>query len=90
MAQDIAGSLALLKGLQDLAQDYQTVMADGKVDMSDLKVAGDLFKQFGELQAAAKGVSTIPAEIKDLDDGEILQLATAALSVIHAFRKPTA
>ncbi len=86
----IKESLELLKGIELLAKDYTSVMADGKVDLQDLKVAGDIMAQFSQLSDAVKDVSLIGKEVSDLDEGEILQLATAALQIAKAFKKPAA
>lgn len=82
---DVKESLELLKGLELLGIDYNKVMADGKLDLTDLRVAGDLMGQFPQLQAAVKDVNKVPKELGDLDEAEIMQLAAAALAVVRAF-----
>lgn len=82
----IDGLLALAKGLEDLALDYKTVMADGKVDMKDLSVLSALFLQFSELKAAVDGAKTVPAEVKDLDESEAKELAAALFKIYAALK----
>lgn len=86
MSVGIKESLELLKGIKDLAGDAVAVFADGKVDVKDLGIAMALITQFGDLKNAVSGASQIPAELKDLDDEEIAQLAASALAIVTAFR----
>ena len=86
-SQGIKESLELLKGLEVLIQDYKKVMADGKVNVQDLAVLGDLMGQLGVLSEAYKGLDLIGKEIKDLDEAEMVQLAVAALALVKSFKK---
>lgn len=64
----------LFAGLGLVAKEVKGVFADGVVDMSDLKYVLDLGKQHQVLVDAVQGVKEVPAELKDLDKEELLEI----------------
>lgn len=85
-AKGIKESLELLEGVRLLAVDAKMVLADGKIDFKDIPVVWGLIGQMSKLNAAASGISEIPAELKDLSAAEINQLASAALAIVTSFK----
>lgn len=71
---------AVLLALKDLAIDGKKVMADGKIDLSDLPVAMDLLKQQNDFVAAIKGMSELMPEAKDLSSQEMMEVVAALFS----------
>lgn len=86
MSVGIKESLELLEGLKDLVLAGKKVIADGKVSVSDLNVVVDLFHELNVLVDAVKGVSQIPAEVKDLDSEELGVLGAKVLEIVNAVR----
>jgi hypothetical protein len=82
----IKESLELLQGIKVLAVDAKKIMANGKLDLSDLGVAMDLLKQLGTLSSAVQGIDQISSEVKDLSPEEVNQLAQKVLEVVEALR----
>lgn len=64
----------LFKGLGLVAKTAKNVAADGKVDFSDLAHVVELAKNSNVLIEAVKDVKEVPAEIKDLEKDELLEL----------------
>lgn len=77
----------LLKGVELLGISAKKIAKDHKVDLNDLPVVIDLAKNAGVLADAAKGLDQIPAEIKDLDQAEILELVSALFATIKAIKE---
>lgn len=74
---DLKESLEMLKGVELVLDAIFKVMEDGKADLSDLTVLVDLAKQYEEFAKAVNNAGLIPAELKDLDQVEMLSLAGA-------------
>lgn len=64
----------LFKGLGLVLKTVKAVTADGKVDFSDAVHAIDLAKNSSVLIEAVKDVNEVPAELKDLDKEELLEI----------------
>lgn len=64
----------LFAGLGLVAKEVKGALADGKLDLSDLKFVLDLGKEHQVLVDAVQGVGEVPAELKDLDKEELLEI----------------
>lgn len=82
----IKETLELLQGLGDLAVDAKKLEANGKDYMADIAVAKDLFTQLPELTAAIGGISSVPAEVKELDSSELEQIGAKVLEIVARVR----
>ena len=78
----IKDTMEMLKALDVLAEFTGRVLADGKINGADLAAAVSLFQKFDVFSDAFMGVKNIDDEIKDLDQAEMLQLATAAYKLV--------
>jgi hypothetical protein len=72
----------LVKGIELLAVTAAEVMADGKVDSTDLGSAINLLSKSGVIVEAVKGIKEIPAEIKDVDQAELIELGSMLYELI--------
>lgn len=70
----------LFKGLASVAKTAKDVAADGKVDFSDLKHVVKLAENSASIVEAVKDIKEVPAEVKDLDKEELLEL----IGIIYA------
>lgn len=64
----------LLAGLGKVAVAAKKIAADGKVNASDLVTLMDLIKDVSVISEGLKGAGEIPAELKDLDEVEVLEI----------------
>lgn len=78
---DIKELRELVKGIDLLAVSGARVMKDGKIGASDLGVLIDLLSNAQMLQNAFTGLKQIPAEAKDLDEKELIELGTSLFSI---------
>jgi len=72
---DLKETLEMLKGFDLLLDCGLAIVKDGKVNWKDAATALKLLKQFEVIKDAAKDVSLIPDELKDLDQNEIVIFA---------------
>lgn len=82
----IKESLEVLEAARVLLVDVKNVLADGKINGSDIGVLFDLLRQLGTLNAGLQGVEQIPAELKDLDAQEAEQLIAKLMALAAIFR----
>ena len=86
-SKTVKESIELLNGLGIIIDGAGEVLEDGKVDWKDINPAIGVVKRFEELAEAVKGANEIPAELKDIDETEMLQLGQAAFVLISKLRK---
>lgn len=72
--KEIKETKELFTGLALVAKAAKKIAADKKVSVEDLPAIIDLAKESPVLIAAVEGVSEVPAELKDLDKEELLEL----------------
>ena len=72
----------LLEGLKLLGVVGAEVMADGQINSSDIGAITKLLTNAGVLVEAVKGIKEIPAELKDLDQSELLELGTILYQMV--------
>lgn len=75
----------ILEGLKVLATFAGNVAKDGKVGPADLVYLVDLGSHFPALADAGKDADEALAEIKDLDEAEVLSIVTQVYGVAKAF-----
>jgi len=81
MTVGIKETKELIAGLDVIATTAIKVMDDGKINLSDLAYAMDLFKELNTLIESIKGLSELPTEFKDLDSAEIMDLGADAYAL---------
>lgn len=64
----------LFQGLGAVAKTAKAVAKDGKVDFSDISHVVELAKNSSVLVEAVKDIDQIPAELKDLEKDELLEI----------------
>ncbi len=74
MKKSIKETKELLEGLGMLASSAKKIAADGKINAGDLQELIELAKNVDVLSKAVKGAGDIPAELKDLDEVEVLEI----------------
>lgn len=84
---DIKESKELLKGLELVGAAGLKIAKDGKGSVSDLMHVVELVKKFDVLKDAVEGIDKIPAELKDIDEAEIVELGAAAFGLIKALKE---
>ena len=67
----------LIAGMEVATIAIKKVMKDGKVDLSDSSVVIELGMQFPVIMAAIEGIGQIPAEAKDIDAQEAIEIVQA-------------
>jgi len=78
----IKESLEIIKGLDLLADTAVAVLADGAVNGSDLMIVVEKFKSLNVLVEAFEDSDKALAELKDLDQEELIQLGLAGYSLV--------
>ena len=74
----------LLEGLGKVAVAAKKIGADGKVNAMDLNVIVALASDITVLSEAVKGAGEIPAELKDLDQAEVLEIIQCLYKISEA------
>lgn len=76
-----------LAGVELLGVSGVKIFADGKVNLADLPVLADLAKNLDVLIEGVKGADQIPAEAKDLDQAELIELGTLAFNLVKKLKE---
>ena len=82
----IKETLELLDGVELLAVTGVAIAADKKVSASDLTHIVNLAKNAGVLVEAVKGIGELPAEVKDIDQQELMQLGMKAFEMAKSIK----
>lgn len=77
----IKESLELVKGVELLGVKGAQILKGG-VNAEDIPAALELMKEVSVLVEAVKGVGEIPAEAKDLEQEELIQLGLALFGAV--------
>lgn len=75
----------VFKGLELLGVAAKKISKDG-IDWSDLNHLVEVAKDFDILDEAVKGMKDIPAEVKDLDEQEIVEIVGSVFVLIKAIK----
>ncbi len=78
-------TLEVLAAVELLAVAGKKVAKDG-LSLADLPEALELLKHLDVLVAAVKGADEVVAEIKDLDQGELIVLGTKVVEIVKAIK----
>lgn len=76
----------MIVALTDIAVCGKSVLADGKVDLSDIGAFFLLLKNAGDLTDAVCEAKNLPAEIKDLNQDEIVEIVECVLTAINTVK----
>jgi hypothetical protein len=82
----IKETMEVLAGIEVLAMAGKSVMADGKIDLSDAQVLFALLAKQADLMAAFDGAAGVVEEMKDLDGEEFMAIGKRVVDMIAAFR----
>jgi len=80
---EIKETKELLDGLEIAAKAIAKIAKDKKINAEDLPVLISLATDFEKLVAAFSGLGEVPAELKDLDEAEVI----AIISKLYAIGK---
>jgi hypothetical protein len=80
--QDINELLELLDGISVLVNTGVAIGADKQVNASDLTHVVGLLNEVSTIVDAVKGLKELPAEVKDLDQNEVLQLGARVFEMV--------
>lgn len=80
---EIKETKELLDGLEVAAKAIAKIAKDKKINAEDLPVLISLATDFEKLVAAFSGLEEVPAELKDLDEAEVI----AIISKLYAIGK---
>lgn len=80
--EDINQLLELLDGIAILVNTGVAIGADKQVSASDLTHLVGLLNEVGTIVEAVKGLKELPAEVKDLDQAELLQLGARVFDMV--------
>lgn len=83
----LQNTMEVLKAVKLLSVAGAKVAQDGKVSVEDLTVLFEIVKEIEVLSLAAKDISEIPEEFKDLDEEEVIMLVTEVYSIAHAVKE---
>lgn len=83
---DLKESLEMVKGVSLLLEGIMEVMADGKIGFDDATVLLELAKKYEVFTVAVKDAGLIPAELKDLDETEIVALGLAIYPLLKKMK----
>lgn len=83
----IKESKEFLDGLKIVSKVSGSVMADGKVDSSDLAKLLPLALEINKLQLAFTGLGLVKDEIMNLSKEELQELVLAGYAVVEAFNE---
>lgn len=86
-SKSIKESKELIKGVEVVGVAAVKIFADGKVNLADLPHLAELAKNLDVVIAGAEGAGEIPAEVKDLDQAELIELGTAAFALVKALKE---
>ena len=78
--------MEMLDGVEVVVDAGKAVMADGKIDLSDLPIAMDLATKSAQLVSAVEGADQIPAEVPTYTAVEISALVDKLYAICRKAR----
>lgn len=85
-SMDLKNTLELLKALGFLTEVTGEVLADGKVNLKDLKSVPKLLENYKLFVDAVKEVNLVGKELKDLSEAEMLILAKEVFVLLQTLK----
>jgi len=79
--------MEVLAAVEILAVCVKKVMKDGKVDLSDAAVLVELGAQFPAFAAAVDGLKDIPAEAKEIDAQEAIEIVGKLYGIAKKYQE---
>ncbi len=83
---DIKNSLEIVEAIKVLGVEGKKIAKDG-VNLADLPEALELIKKIDVFIAAFKDAELVGAEVKDLDQAELIQLGAALYDVFKSIKE---
>ena len=84
---DVDKILLILEKIEVLGVSGKKIMADGKVDLTDLPIAIGLLSEINGMIEAFKGAGEAFGELKDLDSAEGLVVLTKLYEIGKSIEK---
>jgi hypothetical protein len=81
----LKGTLEAIAAIKLLGVEAKKIAKDG-VSLADLPEAIELIKHIDVLVAAVKDINEIPAEIKAIDQAELIELGSALFDVFQSIK----
>lgn len=85
----IEQTLEIFEGLKVLGVGVGSALADGKINVADLPILIGLLNDFSILYKSIEGFNEVGAEIKDLDQAELITLGTKGYELVKAIIEST-
>jgi hypothetical protein len=86
MSQDIKETKELIEGVKLLAVAGAKIAKDG-INVADLQHLVELAKNFEVIQKAFENVKEVEAEIKDLEESELIELVGVLYSLVKEVKE---
>lgn len=83
---DVHATLDVLAALEVLAVSAKKIAKDG-VNLADLPEALELLKHVDAIVLAVKEAKEVPAEIKDIDQAELIAVGSKVFALIKAVKE---
>lgn len=83
---DLKESMELANALNIILRTILSALADGRIDLWDIKSLIPLITEFDEILKGFKGIYLIPDELKDLTEEELRVLASQFFPVLKALK----
>ena len=83
----IQNTMELLKAVKLLSVAGAKIAQDGKVSVEDLASLVEVVKEIEVITTAAKDITEIPEEFKDLDEEEVIMLVTEVFAIAKAVKE---
>lgn len=84
---DIKETKELIEGLKQCAVIIKKIAGDKKINIADLAHIKDVADAMPAITAAVKDVEKMKEELKDLDQGEVLEIIGALYSAADELNK---
>jgi len=80
-------TLEVVKAIQLVGVDAKKALKDGKINAEDMAIVLDLVKNAQILIDAVEGINLVGAEIKELDQAELIELGSALFVAVKAIKE---
>jgi len=84
---DLKDTMEYFAALDLIADKFSAIVEDGKFDWNDAEHFISLATDYKVFVDAIKDSGNVPAELKDLDEAELLQMGIAAFAIVKKMSK---
>ena len=84
---DLKDTMEYMAAFDLIATQYNAIVEDGKISFDDAKHFMKLATEYKVFVDAIKDSGNVGAELKDLDEAELLQLGIAAFGIVKKMSK---